>query len=292
MRSTRKQDWKLFEETVAQIEKVLAPKGAVVKSPDRITDLITKQQREVDASIRYYQGSCPVLITVECRHRKKVQDDMWIEQLVTKQKKIGATKTIAVSSNGFTKPAQMTAKEFGIELRTCLEVPDEQVLDMLDGMSFSATAIFRHIENLHIQVENKDKPSGLVKPKIDEDIEKNQQDAVIAYTESEGKGIRLSELIEIMDESTQSEEDQTRKLNGEALTLTIEVDNDFWYYPVNGFKYGIRKIQLTLRFGSSVESIPITSVSNYYSGQTEVAQLVKATLQLDEKTSAYISLVR
>ncbi len=292
MKSSRKQDWKLFEETVAQIEKVLAPKGAVVKSPDRITDLITKQQREVDASIRYLQGSSPVLITIECRHRKKIQDDMWIEQLVTKQKKIGATKTIAVSSKGFTKPAQITAEEFGIELRTCVEVPDEQMLDMLDGMSFSATAIFRHIETLHIQVENKDKPSGLVKPKIDADIEENQQEAVIAYTALENKEIRLSELIEIMDESTQSEEEQSRKFNGESLTLNIEVDNDSWYYPVNGFKYGIRKIQITLRFGSNIKNVPITRVSNYYNGQTEVAQLVKATLRLDDKTSAIISLVR
>lgn len=292
MKSTRKQDWKLFEETVAQIEKVLAPKGAVVKSPDHITDLVTKQQREVDASIRYFHGTSPVLITIECRHRKKVQDDMWIEQLVTKQKKIGATKTIAVSSKGFTKPAQMTASEFGIELRTCVEVPDEQVLDMLNGMSFSAISTFRNIEKLQIQVENKNKPSGLVKPQIDAAIEENKYDAVIAYTESDDKEIRLSELIEIMDESTQSKEGKSRKLNGDALTLAIEVDDDYWYYPVNSFKYGIKKIQLTLRFGSNIDNIPITSVSNYYNGQTEVAQLIKATLQLDDKTSANISLVR
>ncbi len=42
-----------FEEMVARIEERLAPNGAIVNSPDYITDKVTGQPREVDASIRY-----------------------------------------------------------------------------------------------------------------------------------------------------------------------------------------------------------------------------------------------
>jgi hypothetical protein len=292
MKSKRKQDWKIFEETVAQIEKVLSPKGAVVKSPDRITDLVTNQRREVDASIRYFDKTTPVLITVECRDRNKVQDDMWIEQLVTKQRKIGAMKTIAVSSKGFTKPAQITAQEFGIELRTCEKVKDEQILVMLDGLSFSAISTFRHIDELHLQVENKNKPSGLVKPHMDAEMDKYQHDTVIAYTSADDEEVKLKDLLDLMDESTVSEEDKARKVKGDTLILNIEMEPGNWYYPVDELRYGIRKIQLKLRFEINTHTIPVISVSNYNKGKTTVAQMVKASLGLDNETSVHISLVR
>jgi hypothetical protein len=96
-------EWKEFEQLVARIERLLVPKGAVVKSPDHIPDLITGSLREVDASIRMKVGSSDLLMTIECRRRKGTEDDTWIEQLATKREKIGAAKTIAVSSTGFSK---------------------------------------------------------------------------------------------------------------------------------------------------------------------------------------------
>ena len=94
--------WKKFEELVAFIEKFLSPHEAKVKSPDRIRDKVTRQMREVDASIRFNVGSTPILITIECRDRVKIQDDTWIEQIAKKREKIGANATIAVSSSKFT----------------------------------------------------------------------------------------------------------------------------------------------------------------------------------------------
>jgi hypothetical protein len=124
-------DWREFEKLVARIERALAPKGAVVKSPDRIRDLVTGSSREVDASIRYKIGTVPILITVECRKRKDVQDDTWIEQLATKKQKIGAAKTIAVSSSGFSMPAVNSAKCYGIDLRVINQIPLEEVENWL-----------------------------------------------------------------------------------------------------------------------------------------------------------------
>lgn len=90
-------EWKQFERLVARIEAALVPKGAVVRSPDRIPDLHTGSMREVDGSIRFKVGSASILITLESRRRAAVQDVTWIEQLATKRENIGADKTIAVS---------------------------------------------------------------------------------------------------------------------------------------------------------------------------------------------------
>jgi hypothetical protein len=116
-----------FEKLVARIEGALVPDGAVVKSPDRLLDLFTGELREVDVSIRSKVGSVEVLITVECRDRAKTEDVTWIEQLATKQKHIGATHTIAVSSTGFSEPAVTAARIHGISTRTIEEVTDAEI---------------------------------------------------------------------------------------------------------------------------------------------------------------------
>src|SRR5262245_45905855 len=125
------EEWREFERLVARIERDLAPRGAVVRSPDRICDLVTGSFREVDASIRFMVGSAPILITIECRHRAAVQDDTWIEQLAAKKEKLGAARTIAVSSSGFSEPARITAQLKGIDLRNLREITDEEIVSWL-----------------------------------------------------------------------------------------------------------------------------------------------------------------
>jgi len=121
--------WREFERVVAMIEEGAAPRGATVRSPDRIRDLTTGELREVDASVRFRLGTVDILITVECQRRSRKANDMWIEQLATKRLKIGAAKTIAVSARGFTKAARITAAHNGIELRTLSEVTPTDVED-------------------------------------------------------------------------------------------------------------------------------------------------------------------
>ncbi len=143
-------EWKEFEKLVARIERAAAPRGAVVKSPDRIRDLITGQYREVDASIRTKTEKGDILVTVECRRRSRKADDAWIEQLISKREKIGATRTIAVSSTPFTAPAIKSAKHFGIELRVLSEVSSSDVESwFLPG---GAVHLFRLIENIRCDV--------------------------------------------------------------------------------------------------------------------------------------------
>lgn len=166
----KSKEWREFEKLVARIERAASPRGAVVTSPDRIRDLTTGQMREVDASIRHKIGTADILITVECRKRGCKADDTWIEQLATKRQKIGAAKTIAVSSSGFTRSAIESAKHFGIELRILAAVSASDISSwFLPG---GAVHVFRLIEDIRCFVvlyEDSGEPSdyGFYAPDVE-----------------------------------------------------------------------------------------------------------------------------
>ena len=144
-------DWRQFELLVALIESEARPRGATVTSPDRIRDSVTGVMREVDAAIRFRAGDVDILVTVECRKRKRKADDTWIEQLVTKREKIGATRTIAVTSAGFTESAKLTADRYGIDLRHLQEIRAKDIDDWF--LPKGIIHIFRSVEDLECQVE-------------------------------------------------------------------------------------------------------------------------------------------
>ena len=147
-------EWRQFEQLVARIEKTLAPKGAIVKSPDRIQDILTGSLREVDASIKIKVGSVPILITVECRKRSTTQDDTWIEQLATKKEKIGAAKTLAISASGFSEPAKVTARLKGIELRTIDQVNDADIIDLIKSVVLVHKILRIKVNNISAEIDS------------------------------------------------------------------------------------------------------------------------------------------
>lgn len=148
--------WREFEQLVSLIERQLALKEAVIKSPDRIKDRVTGRLREVDASIRYQIGSVPILITIECRDRSRVSDDTWIEQIASKRGKIGANQTIAVSRTGFSESAKLSAKNYGIELRTITEITGSVVDTWVDKIAISKINTSDQVVRFEIEYGNDD----------------------------------------------------------------------------------------------------------------------------------------
>lgn len=132
-------DWRQFEQLVARIEADAGPLGITVTSPDRIRCKITGRLREVDVSLRTKVGTSTILVTIECRKRRPKQDVTWIEQLATKKSNIGASRTIAVSSAGFSAEAEAMALHHGIDLRRLSEVSaaDINKLMKLDFVLFT-----------------------------------------------------------------------------------------------------------------------------------------------------------
>lgn len=125
-------EWRQFEQLVARIEKDARAYGLKVTSPDYIKCKITGRLREVDASICWESNSSTILMTIECRRRKKREDVTWIEQLATKMKNIGAECTIAVSSTGFSSDAAKIALDSGIELRCLSELSIEEINKLIN----------------------------------------------------------------------------------------------------------------------------------------------------------------
>ena len=115
-------EWRQFEQLIARIEQDAGPLGLKVTSPDRIRCRTTGRLREVDVSIRSQVGTAHVLLTIECRKRGRRQDVTWIEQLAAKKLAIGADRTIAVSSSGFSEEAQTIARTHGIDLRRLSDI--------------------------------------------------------------------------------------------------------------------------------------------------------------------------
>lgn len=126
-----------LEKLIANLEQSLAPKGAIINSPDFFEDIETGGQREVDVSIRYTVGSVPIIITVECRDRKSTDDCTWIEQLAQKQRSICVSRTVAVSSSGFSKPALNKAVKLGIETRTLKKLKPNDFEEILNKILLS-----------------------------------------------------------------------------------------------------------------------------------------------------------
>lgn len=188
-------EWRAFEILVAQIERHLSPHGAIVKSPDRLKDKITGQLREVDASIKYQIGSVPILITIECRDRSRVQDDTWIEQLAKKKEKIAASATIAVSANGFTKPAQKSAKIYGIELRTLNEINEDEYASIIDNVNLEVE--FREWKYLDFKVNLEiDDPEVKLDDDFLKEISGKGYEGPVAIRKKDDKPITLGEIGE------------------------------------------------------------------------------------------------
>jgi hypothetical protein len=184
-----------FEELVARIEGALVPTGTVVKSPDRLLDLLTGEMREVDVSIRSRVGSVEVLVTVECRDRAKTEDVTWIEQLATKQKHVGATHTVAVSSTGFSEPALTAARFHGISTRRIEEVTDAEILAWAEKIEIEEIETECQLGRMALTYF--DTPEGAVEldaPSVQTWTERGW-DAPIFVEPATGRSLTLADLI-------------------------------------------------------------------------------------------------
>lgn len=76
----------------------------------------SRQLREIDVAIFVETGPRTLFVAIECRDRNGRQGLPWIEQLATKRRDIGADRMVAVSRDGFTECARLSAEENEIEI--------------------------------------------------------------------------------------------------------------------------------------------------------------------------------
>jgi len=272
-------DWRDFEKLVARIEETLAPKGAVVKSPDRIRDMVSGRMREVDASIRFDVGSTPILITIECRKRSAVQDDTWIEQLATKRQKIGAAKTIAVSATGFSASAAQTAKHHGIELRTFEDrIEEEIVQQFLSGFKITLLVTDYAARSIAYELEG----GNLLSPeRLGDDliasIKNDGLAAVVATEAGTGYPLTLDGILRRVDDREVPED-------GKPVKTKIEVTfapRTMLVSTKDGPQF-IHRIEVIAEFARRQVPMPAKGLYEYAAPDRTLSQTIDAVGQLSD----------
>ena len=188
--------WRDFELLAARLEEWLGPKGATVKSPDRVPDRSTGKLTEVDATIRCQIGSTPVLITVECRNWKRPQGKQWIEQLATKQADIGAAITIAVSSSGFSSHAVKKAEKHAILLRRVDDISESDAVAWMNDVKIMLTFLSWDLRSITLQRDHRGRREVPLEPALLEAFQKNPYDTELIFEKQSGQTATARQLVQ------------------------------------------------------------------------------------------------
>ena len=276
--------WKEFEKLVARIERTLAPHGAVVKSPDRVPDRITGHLREVDASIRVPDGDSMRLIAVECRdHRRGCQDDRWIEQLVTKRDKIGASKIIAVSSSGFSDSAIATAEHFGIELRQMSQITDREIAEQWVSVKVSILFLqFVIDEILLLDKEGAPIPASELGSELEKALQSNPTATRFLGTKRIARLISPADLFYARCEQNAWSHVWTCNDEEFPMTLIIGSRADDWWVETSEGSRIVSRIELHYQVFKRTAPSAVRSAARYSSITDPLMDIVKGTADLGD----------
>ena len=107
-----------------------------VTSPAYIFDKSENRKREVDILIEFTDNQGKLRkIGIECRDRKKKEDSMWLEQLITKREDLELDYIIATTTNKFTTGAIRKARYHGLIIEEA-EYFDKSLIDNLSKEFF------------------------------------------------------------------------------------------------------------------------------------------------------------
>jgi hypothetical protein len=297
--------WRELEQLVEKIEAQLGPIGATVKSPDHIPDIITNKLREVDISIRYFVGSTPFLMIVECRDRNRKADVTWIEQVKTKRDDVHADIAIAVSKKGFAPEALDKAYHYNIRTRTLSEIKEDEIKDWVKNIEITMLKEMYEIEDIFLTVprEEEDKLK-----KINSDTQEHPIDIQTKFIKriADGEVLSIENLIFEYQKSKGMEFDDSKitipnmkiefkeSFHGEifskrrypalheSISLTSEKQEKKLKFTFKKGEFNFKSeseeveaIELDVKFNVWIENFKsdIKSVSNYKNGNDLIASI-------------------
>lgn len=124
-----------FQKLVFLVKKHAAAEATVTESKF-LQDRITGAMREVDICLESVIGGHRVVVSVECRDRRRKADVQWVEEMKGKHERLPTNALVLISHSGFTKEAEAVAKTYGIET-IALNALDESSAERLFGNSSS-----------------------------------------------------------------------------------------------------------------------------------------------------------
>jgi hypothetical protein len=281
-------EWRRFEKLIARIEHAMAPSGAVVVSPDRIPDKVTGERREVDASIRYKVGTCPVLITIECRDRTSVENVRWIEQLAEKQRSIGASITVAVSSSGFSEPAIKKAAALGIQVRILTDATADDFVQWLRVQNVQFDVSEWALAELALELYDAPDDAELLPP-LQESFRQHGPLAPILIRKSDGKRYHIENILI-----------EWRKRNGTFFPTDLPsdgtnvrrnlhqpLDRGCFHIETTKGNYDVRVIHIGLLLSRTRSQIPVARFAEYADSASALVQTAEWNLQENIKLSLH-----
>lgn len=99
-----------FQRLVYEIERQLAPLGAVVEESAMLPERVSGELREVDILVSLDKGHHRVRIGIECQDKSRPATKQWVEATAKKHEELGINKTVLVSSSGFYSAARRRAE--------------------------------------------------------------------------------------------------------------------------------------------------------------------------------------
>lgn len=124
-----------FQKLVYLVKKHAAA-GAQITESKFLRDRITGTEREVDICLESKVAGHLVVVSIECRDRRRRADVAWIEEMKAKHERLPTNALVLVSRSGFTKEACKVSRIYGIET-LALKDADEESVERLFGNTSS-----------------------------------------------------------------------------------------------------------------------------------------------------------
>jgi hypothetical protein len=101
--------------------------GATVTESKLLQDRITGANREVDVCLESKVGGHEVIISIECRDRKRRADMSWVEEMKAKHERLPTSELVLISRSGFTKRAAELARKYGIKTFALKDLNEDSI---------------------------------------------------------------------------------------------------------------------------------------------------------------------
>lgn len=119
-----------FQRLVYLIQKNLSD-GSEVTESRMLRDRQTGTEREVDVVIEGKLSHQSVVISIECRDRKRRADVQWVEQMIAKHERLPTNVLLLASSSGYTAEAVRVAEAHGTGFFSLENQTEENVSELV-----------------------------------------------------------------------------------------------------------------------------------------------------------------
>jgi hypothetical protein len=279
-----------FEELIEKLEKILATNDIQVERNVQIYDDEIEDTRQIDVLLRIKTGAYEFIVIIECRDRSAVEDVIWIEQLAAKGKAVHASKTVAVSSSGFTKNAIKKARKNGIILR---KIDDTIIADLAEWFKISKLEIVRNDVRVagisFIASDNKaitPEQTQMIASQLNTDGSPSTSKPILRVPKT-GRLVSIDDLwTEFVALNPDTNDGWTRKLLDEDITMIPENVTFTMHEVVEiiGFSdLKIKYIQLEVQIMLARFSIPIKRALSYLEDGNALVNLVNLEQKIDNR---------